>query len=243
MRSYHARAMLALTLSVLSACTASRPAAPVDRFAIPPDLKDEVLFDGDVQQIAPLHDGDVFTVRVTGNKALADGIYTQHVRCERATTCSITLRQADNEVSRNIIQIGDNARYMLSAELVQAGLRMTYETPLPSANIPLRSRRDPVDTAVRVSMLSNDQEVMARGAIKQLRWARRLPDTDGTRFELHRISTVDLGANHTRTEEVSEVTLGIGTVRSTETADDGSTFTIELLCATVAGKQLGSCPE
>ena len=120
-------------------------------------------------------------------------------------------------------------------------LILVYAQPLPYLGVPLRSGVVESTSPVTLQRLSNG-EVLAQGRAEQRLSVTRAPSQVGAEvIEIRTERRLQLADKTMVVRTGTWLKPGVGALLSEGTSPDGPITRQELICATIAGRQVGTC--
>jgi len=214
----------ALVLAVV-ACSARRPA--VDPGA--------VLFDGSIEQLAPLHAGDWFLYRVSGGAGAERLERSELTATGRPRELLLTVTSGGMVRSRVHLRLDADAVRVVSEMNLGGNIGVIYAMPMPLMIVPVYEAAS-FHSAVDV-VRPSDGAVLDHGDIEIRVASARDPATGDivSRVEQQLVLTGGV-LPATRAFWVRP---GVGNIASQGTGGERS----ELVCARVGGTSFGTCPS
>jgi hypothetical protein len=124
------------------------------------------------------------------------------------------------------------------------GAAFSFDPPLPVISVPLRAGPRRGRSAVMVRRFT-DGEVLAAGHVDYVLSAQRVESpADHGQFEVVIEHALQLPGGNVRQRTRSRLLPGVGeTAIHSVNESDGTTTTVELLCANIGGRPVGECDE
>ncbi|MBI3785069.1 MAG: hypothetical protein HY270_16895 [Deltaproteobacteria bacterium] len=202
----------------------------------------DVVFNGPIQEIAPFHDGDYFVWQIEGSN-LPSGIYVQKISAgTQSGEYVATMSFSGTAVSRTIFRLDDSSVNKLREDAPTIHGAFVYDTPVPFLWTPLRSSPRRFATGMNVEGMGGPGSV-SKGELEEVTWALAVPGSNPEQYEIHRARTIRVGDKQSYSERVTKLQRGIGAIASEETVEGKPSGHTQQICAMVAGKQFGTCPE
>lgn len=205
-----------------------------------------------LQTFAPHADRDHFVYvweRFINGRRIGRGIQVEHVTALPAAG-EFEVALSENGILSGRLRVRDDqhALLLLDEEDVGAGLRVTYDPPLPQLAVPLHAGEQRANATATLTLLS-DGEAITAAPVTQVVRASAAPDVRWFGGPARRAIMV----RTTRTLQLPEgprelssdmlLVEGIGEVRSQGTASDMPVLRRQLACAFIGGRPLGDCSK
>ena len=196
------------------------------------------LFTGDLQEIAPYHDGDEWVRRVSGGTPL-DGVLIERISelAPDGTFTSVTTRDG-KALSRMHLRSDGTSVALESDEIELVGMRFVYDPPLPVVGVPLRTGE--LKFEGRVHLFRMDGKPIADGSVESTRILAPAAPESQADFTLQQEIRMQMGPQRMVDRTTSWLRRGVGSVH-TESVLNGKPTRSDLVCATIAGRKTGAC--
>ena len=239
-RSGSSTVLVTVVVLLAAGCAPKKP-APAKRSVPHPTAG--VLFDGTVQELLPHHAGDEFVYRTTAPSG-GEQLLTSHVAStQKPDEFVVTVSKGDQVLTQMHLH-DDGHRLATLAELAPArNVILVYGDPLPIATLPLVAGEQRFESSVKLLRLSDGQP-FTEGKVEQSMSAR-LASEPGAKGQLviHYERAMTLPSGTMRSVSEMWIEPGVGEVRSETTIAGAPTQHRELVCAVIAGKHVGECPN
>jgi hypothetical protein len=206
----------------------------------PADSTRDVLFSGTLQELVPYNDGDELVFLLLGAGSL-DGVYVQRVAVPHPGEITVTLTRENLAIGQISLHSDGTTLFVTREETAGNGVALQYDDPLPYISVPLRTGITEASSAVALRRLTTG-ETLARGHIEQRLNVLSAPATPPRiLFEVRNERHLTLGDRSTIGRTTSWLQPGLGTVLSETLSETGTVTRQQLLCAIIAGQQIGDC--
>jgi hypothetical protein len=218
--------------TLLAGCTARKGA----------ETATDVLFDGTLAELVPHHDGDEFIFRYSGG-GTDNGFYVQNVSVSGGGREIETSLSANGTLlSRTTFLAQGSTLAITREEFRTADLVLVYGEPMPAFSVPLRSGMTHTRTPVTLQRLSSGETLAEGEAVQRITVSRGPVETGLDTYALLTERRLQLGTRLMQMRSASLLKPGLGAVMSEGSADGGPVSRQELVCATIAGRRIGTCP-
>jgi hypothetical protein len=197
-----------------------------------------VLFDGRVDQLLPLHAGDSFLYRASGGRRGERLAWSRVTAMEQAGDLVVSVTEGETAVSYTHLRLQADAVALVGELDVAGDLGIRYATPPPLVATPLRDGEQHVRSAIEVFRASDGLR-LGDGAVDVTLSSSR--DAGGD-FAVHVRRHLSLPDRDVTIDETRWLRPGVGEVRSEAGVNGVVVDRRELVCAVIAGKQVGTCP-
>jgi hypothetical protein len=222
--------LVVLTVVLAGGCAAHRVASTTPA--------GQELFAGDLQELAPHHDGDEWTYRVTGN-GLLDGVYVERVSAASPGGEFVAETTKDGKrMSRMQLRSDGKSIVVESHQQDFLGLRSVYDPPLPYISVPLRAGTTSAEG--RVHLVHIDGQPIADCTIEVTQTVSAASPGTNADFEVQSEHRLSMGDERMVDHTTTWFRRGVGEVYS-ESTSNGTTVRVGLICAKVGGQNIGAC--
>lgn len=227
-RRFRAICGVALTL-VLTGCSTHR-AAP----ATGPVANDAVIYDGEIDEVMPVRDGDWYLYKTTRQKKLDTFERSELTATDTPNEFRLTVYENKSPIARAHMRVDPDAVRIVSQMDLRNDIGIIYTPPLPLVISPVRSLSN---TTAQVEVVRvSDGTVLDSGNV-ELTISSRLDQDSGDI-----ISRVDRRMAVSSGVLPSTYTMRIKPGRGQISTDNGFEQR-ELICGKIDGSSIGTCPK
>jgi len=188
----------------------------------------------------PYHDGDELVFRLLGADVL-DGLFVQRVSIPRPGEITVTLMRENLAIGQIYLRSDGVTLFVIREETTANGVVLQYDEPMPYISVPLRSGVAEASSPITLRSLSTG-ETLARGHIEQRLTILPAPAAPPRLlFEVQNERRLTLGDRTTIGHMRTLLQPGLGAVLSEAVSESGTVTRQQLVCAFIAGKQIGNC--
>lgn len=238
--------LAAIIVLVLASCGARRTGSPLPSEApsqgsVEVIAEGAVIFDGDVQELFPCHDGDVVAYRVDGGPRAGQIMISRVFALPRAGDFRIANSFGETLAEGLHLRLEGGEVLLLSQVDAEQDFGITYARPLPLLSFPLRAGITLFRTPVRIWRPSNGR-TMGQGEVSvELSFREDSIEGHDRVYAATQAGSFKLLNQSVAVQSTSWLAPGLGEVRGERVQEGAETETFTMVCARISGREVVDC--